>query len=245
MEMPDRQAALDPEIIERLRRVSTATLTSQLLRRGFRNTFIQGLVPTRPDLRLVGRAFTLRYVPTREDVGFQVAFDNETNVQRLAVESVVPGDVLVIDARGELGAAALGDILATRILRRGGAGIVTDGCLRDTPSYRELELPAYFRAPHASASSIAHHPVDMNVPIGCGGVLVVPGDVVVGDAEGVVVIPNALTGEVARDAAEQEQVEAFALERVQAGESIRDLYPLRDERRAEFEAWVARRSGAR
>jgi 5-oxopent-3-ene-1,2,5-tricarboxylate decarboxylase/2-hydroxyhepta-2,4-diene-1,7-dioate isomerase len=122
---------------------------------------------------------------------------------------------------------------------------VTDGCLRDTPSYRELELPAYFRAPHASASSIAHHPVDMNVPIGCGGVLIVPGDVVVGDAEGVVVIPNALTGEVARDAAEQEQVEAFALERVQAGESIRDLYPLRDERRAEFEAWVARRSGAR
>jgi regulator of RNase E activity RraA len=237
-----RVVELSPEAVEKLRRVSTATLTSQLLGRGFRNTFIAGLRPTRPDLRLVGYAFTLRYVPTREDVGYQVAFDNETNVQRLAVEAVGPGDVLVIDARGELGAASLGDILATRVRQRGGAGIVTDGCLRDSPGFAGIDLPAYYRAPHASASSILHHPVDLNVPIGCGGVLVVPGDVIVGDAEGVVVVPAKLAEAVAHDALEQELVEEFALERVRQGESIQGLYPLSDERRPELEAWRAERS---
>ena len=237
--MPDRPLELSVDADAKLRRVSTATLTSQLLKRGFRNTFVAGITPTRPDLRMVGYALTLRYVPAREDVGYRVAFDNETNVQRLAVESTGPGDVLVIDARGELGAASLGEILATRIARRGGAGIVTDGCLRDSPGFREIDLPAYFRAPHASVSSIVHHPVDMNVPIGCGGVLVMPGDVVVGDAEGVVVIPARLAEEVAHDAFEQELVEEFALERVRRGESIRNLYPLPEERRAEFAAWRA------
>ena len=239
--MSVRSVELSPGAVEKLKHVSTATVTSQLLKRGFRKTFIAGLAPTRPDLRMVGYAFTLRYVPAREDVGYQVAFDNETNVQRLAVESVGPGDVLVIDARGELDAASLGEILATRIARRGGAGIGTDGCLRDSPGFRAIEIPAYFRAPHASISSIVHHPVDMNVPIGCGGVLVLPGDVVVGDEEGVVVIPARLAEEVAHDALEQEIVEEFALERVRQGEPIRDLYPLPEERRAEFEAWRAQR----
>ncbi len=233
---------LSPEAASALGRVSTATLTSQLLRRGYRSTFLGGLRPTRPDLRLVGRAFTLRYVPAREDVGVRVDYDNETNVQRLAVESVGPGDVLVIDARGELGAATLGDILATRIRMRGAAGIVTDGCLRDTPGFARLDLPVYFRAAHASLSSIRHHPVDLNVPVGCAGVLVLPGDVLCGDAEGVVVIPAALAEEVALDAAEQELVEEFVLERVRAGEPVRGLYPLPEERRAEFEAWRAGRS---
>jgi len=233
-----RPIELSPETAETLRRVSTATLTSQLLRRGLRSTFIRGLVPTRPDLRLVGRAFTLRYVPAREDLAFQVDFDNEANVQRLAVESVGPGDVLVIDARGELGAASLGDILATRIARRGAAGVVTDGCLRDSPGFAAIDLPVYYRAPHASLSSIAHHPVDLNVPIGCGGVLVLPGDVLVGDAEGVLVIPAHLAEEVARGAAEQELVEEFAIERVREGASILGLYPLGEERRAEYEAWL-------
>ena len=239
-----REIELSADAHDALRRVSTATLTTQLLRRGYRSTFIPGLRPTRPDLRMVGYAFTLRYVPTREDVGFQVAFDNETNVQRLAVESVGQGDVLVIDARGELGGASLGDILATRIARRGAAGVVTDGCLRDTPGFRSLDLPVYFRAPHASASSIVHHPVDTNLPIGCGGVLVLPGDVVVGDAEGAVVIPAALADEVAHDAIEQELLEAFALERIDAGEAIGDLYPLAEARRSEFEEWLARRGGS-
>ncbi len=240
--MARRPVELTSQARTALRTVSTATLTTQLLRRGFRTTFVQGLLPTRPDLRLVGYAFTLRYAPAREDVAFQAVFDNETNLQRVAVESVGADDVLVIDARGELSAASLGDILATRIAQRGAAGIVTDGCLRDSPGFAEVELPVYYRAPHATASSVAHHPVDLNVPIGCGGVLVLPGDVVVGDAEGVVVIPAALAEEVARDAVEQELEEEFALGRVRAGESIRDLYPLSESRRSEFDAWRAGRA---
>lgn len=240
---PSRPVELTPAALAALRTVSCATLTAQLLRRGLRTTFIAGLRPTRPELRMAGYAFTLRYVPAREDVGIRVAFDNETNVQRLAVESVGPDDVLVIDGRGELGAATLGDILATRVAVRGAAGIVTDGCLRDSPGFQELDLPVYFRAPHASLSSIAHHPLETNVPIGCGGVLVLPGDLIVGDAEGVVVVPAQLAEEVALDALEQELVEEFAMERVRGGESIRDLYPLAETRRAEYEAWKAGRRG--
>lgn len=239
-------AQLSEDAAAGLARVSTATLTAQLLLRGFRNTFIRGLVPTRPDLRMVGRAFTLRYVPAREDVGVKgIRPDNETNLQRLAVEAVGPGEVLVIDARGEVGAAVLGDILATRVARRGAAGIVTDGSFRDSPGFATIDLPAYHRAPNAALSWLVHHPADVNVPVGCGGVLVLPGDVVVGDAEGVVVIPAQVAEEVAQAAAEQELAEEFALERVRAGEPIGDLYPLAESRVAEFEDWRRRREGER
>lgn len=237
---------LSPEAVAKLGRVSTATLTAQLLLRGFRTTFIRGLVATRPDLRMVGRAFTLRYVPAREDVGVKgIRPDNETNLQRRAVESVGPGEVLVIDARGELGAAVLGDILATRVARRGAAGIVTDGSFRDSPGFAAIDLPAYHRAPNAALSWLVHHPADVNVPIGCGGVLVLPGDVVVGDAEGVVVIPAQVAEDVAEAAAEQELVEEFALERVREGESIGDFYPLAESQRAAYEEWRRRREGER
>jgi regulator of RNase E activity RraA len=224
-----------------LRSVSTATLTSQLLLRGLRTTFLAGLRPTRPDLRLVGRAFTLRYVPSREDLGVRVDYDNATDLQRRAVETVGPGDVLVIDARGCIGAASFGHIIATRIATRGAAGLVTDGGLRDSPGFAELDLPAYFRAPHATTSSVLHHPAGINEPIACADVLVMPGDVIVGDAEGVVVVPAQLADEVAAGAVAQDEVEAFALERVRAGEPIADLYPLADARRPEFEAWRAGR----
>jgi regulator of RNase E activity RraA len=239
-------APLSSEAEAKLARVSVATLTAQLLLRGFRNTFIRGLVPTRPDLRMVGRAYTLRYVPAREDVAVPgIRPDNETNLQRRAVESVGPGEVLVIDARGDLSAAVLGDILATRIARRGGAGIVTDGSFRDSPGFAAIDLPAYQRAPNSTLSWVAHHPADVNVPIGCGGVLVLPGDVVVGDAEGVVVLPAQIAEEVAHAAAEQELAEEFALERVRDGEPIGDLYPLAESRQAAYEEWRRRREGER
>lgn len=228
---------LSPEAWTALRRVSTATLTSQLLNAGFRNVFLGGLVPLRPDLRLVGYAFTLRYVPAREDLDMQVDYDNATNVQRLAVEEIGPKEVLVIDARGEVRAASFGHIIATRIMRRGAAGLVTDGALRDTPRFRTLELPVYARAAHATTSSVAHHPVDMNVPIGCAGVQVCPGDVVVGDAEGVVVIPAHAAEDVARDAVRQDALEEFVLERVDGGASIRGVYPPDAATLAEYEAW--------
>ncbi len=237
MTQAPRPYLLSEEAKERLKQVSTATLTSQLLKRGFRNTFLFGLNPLRPDLRMVGYAFTLRYVPAREDMSMQVDYDNTTNVQRLAVEAIGPEEVLVIDARGDVRAASFGHIIATRIMQRGAAGLVTDGALRDTPAFRHLNLPAYIKAPHATTSSVAHHPVEMNVPIGCAGVLVMPGDVIVGDAEGVVAIPAAVAGEVAHAAYEQEVLEAFVLQKVEAGASIRGVYPPDENTLAEFERW--------
>jgi regulator of RNase E activity RraA len=194
-----------------------------------------GLRPTRPDLRLLGYAYTLRYVPLRED--FRAADTAELNAQKRAVESIGPDEVLVIDARREPGAGTIGDILAARALARGATGIVTDGGLRDSPALAALDLPTYYQAPHAAVLGLLHHPLETNVPIACGGTLVVPGDVLVGDAEGVLVIPAALAEEVARDALEQEHREAWALERVQGGESIRGIYPLSEARRPDYEHW--------
>lgn len=235
-----RAVMLSEEAKDALRRVSTATLTTQLRKRGIRNTFMQGLRPTRPDLRLLGYAYTLRYVPLREDVRDA---DKGPNAQRRAVEAIGPEEVLVIDARREPGAGTIGDILAARALARGATGIVTDGGLRDSPAFAELDIPTYYQAPHAAVLGELHYPLETNVPIACAGTLVMPGDVIVGDAEGVVVVPAALAEEVARDALEQEAEEAFALERVRAGESSLGLFPLSEERRPEFEEW--RRNAAR
>lgn len=234
--MPNTNNPITQDALNKLHTVSTATLTSQLIKRGFHNTFMAGLYPLRPDLRLVGYAFTLRYVPAREDM-VDTLYDNTKNIQRLAVEAVGEDDVLVIDARGDVRAATLGNILATRLKARGAAGLVTDGALRDTPGFKEIDLPAYIRAPHATTSFEVHHPVDINVPIGCGGVLVMPGDVIVGDGEGVVAIPAQVAEEVARDAYEQERLEEFIQEKIRQGASILGVYPPNDETRAEFALW--------
>jgi len=233
----DPRPRLPPETVAALRRVATATLSQQLLRRGIRNAFLTGLRPTRPDLRLFGYAHTLRYVPLREDV---VAADTaELNAQKAAVEAIGHDEVLVIEARGEPGAGTIGDILALRALRRGATGIVTDGGLRDTPAVSALELPVYCKSAHGAVLGTKHFPLAFGVPVACAGVLVMPGDVLVGDAEGVIVVPLALAEEVARDAVEQELREQFAFERVEAGERIHDLFPLAASRRAEYEAWRA------
>jgi 2-keto-4-pentenoate hydratase/2-oxohepta-3-ene-1,7-dioic acid hydratase in catechol pathway/regulator of RNase E activity RraA len=220
-----------------LAQVSTATLTVQLTRRGVQTTFLTGLGPTRPDLRMVGYARTLRYVAIRADV--RESMGGSEDAQKRLVESIAPGDVLIMEARGESGAGTIGDILAARVLARGGAGIVTDGGVRDTPGVTELDIPTYHRAANASSLWNAHIPLDIDVPITCAAVLVMPGDVIVGDAEGVVVLPFALAEEIARAALEVEDREAFALERVKAGESFRGLYPLSDERLPEYETWKA------
>lgn len=228
-----------------LRQVSTATLTMQLLKRGFRNTFLTGVVPVRPDLRLVGYAFTLRYVPMREDLDLSSDFDNTTNLQRIAVESVGPGDVLVIDARGDLQAATIGNILATRMMVRGAAGIVTDGAFRDWPAFRDIDLPTYARAAHATASPARHHPAEINGAIGCAGVTILPGDTIVGDAEGIVALPRAVAEVVALDALEQERLETFILSRVAGGSSILGVYPPDERTRAEYLRWRDTEGAAR
>jgi 2-keto-4-pentenoate hydratase/2-oxohepta-3-ene-1,7-dioic acid hydratase in catechol pathway/regulator of RNase E activity RraA len=237
---PSRPAALSDDAVAALRQVSTATLTVQLTRRGLETTFLSGLGPTRPDLRMVGYARTLRYVAIRADV--REAMKGSEDAQKRAVESVGAGDVLIMEARGETGAGTIGDILAARVLALGGAGIVTDGGVRDTPGVTDLDIPTYFRAANASSLWNAHIPLDVDVPITCAGVLVMPGDVIVGDAEGVVVLPFALAEEIAHAALEVEEREAFALERVKAGESFRGLYPLSEERRPDYENWKAKRS---
>lgn len=230
-----RPAVLSDGARAALHQVSTATLTAQLNHRGIQTTFLTGLASTRPDLRMVGYAHTLRYVAIRADV--RESLKGAEDAQKRAVESVSPGDVLVIEARGETGAGTIGDILAARVLARGGTGIVTDGGVRDTPGVAELAIPTYYRVANASSLWNAHIPLDIDVPVTCAGVLVVPGDVVVGDAEGVVILPAQLADEIARDALEVERRESFALERVKAGESFRGVYPLSAERREEYEQW--------
>lgn len=222
--MPQREP-LDETVAGQLRQVSTATITSQLLKRGLRNTFMTGLAPLDPTLRLVGVACTLRYIPMREDLDTAESLGNPEHPQRKGIEMIEPGEVFVIDARGDVRAGTIGNILVTRIRQRGGAGVVSDGCFRDVAGIRAVGLPCYSRGAHASANVTIHHAADIQVPIGCGGVLVMPGDVLVGDGDGVVVIPRHLAGEVAQDALEQERIEAFVLEKIQAGAGIRGVYP--------------------
>lgn len=228
---------------EALKKVSTATLTTVLFKRGLRNVFLQGvfLLTANRSMRMVGEAFTLRFIPAREDIDQLGAFEGRGHPQREAIEACPPGQVLVMDARRDAAAATGGDILMTRLMVRGAAGIVTDGGLRDSQTIEKLDLPVYCAARSAPLNLVRHHAVDMQVPIGCGGVAVYPGDVVVGDAEGVVVIPAKLAEDVAKEAEAQTQFEDWVEERVKEGRSIFGLYPPSPETKAEFEAWKKKR----
>ena len=228
---------LSADLVASFRSVSTATLSFQLLKRGYRDLVVRGVRTTRPDIRLVGRARTLRYVPTRADIE-QLEYDNRTNYQRLAIESIEPGEVLVVDARGDISAATLGHILATRLKKRGGSGIVTDGAIRDAPHFTSLELPVYCAASNPNTSLIAHHPASIDEPISCGGVLVLPGDVIVGDPEGVLIVPWAVAHEIADAAVQQDRLEEFVLSRIEAGFPLQDTYPPSEEILREYEIWT-------
>jgi regulator of RNase E activity RraA len=230
---------LDDITRERLRHVSTATLCTQLFKRGFRNVYLQGIARlTNPSGgNLVGPAFTMRSIPAREDLDQVSAFDNPDHPQRKAIESVPPGHVLVLDCRGEKRVASGGQILATRLMVRGAAGLVSDGPVRDSGQIAQMDFPVYCAGGSAPLNLLHHHALEQNVPIGCGGVAVYPGDVIVGDDEGVVVIPAHLAAEVALQAVEQEKMEAFILERVQKGAKLAGTYPPNEETKAAFAAW--------
>ncbi|MFE7114023.1 fumarylacetoacetate hydrolase family protein [Streptomyces sp. NPDC057654] len=219
-----------------LTQISVATLASQLRKRGYNGFFIDGARPTRPDLKLVGTARTLRYLPLREDLA--PAYSGGMNAQKRAVESVRPGEVLVMDARREADAGTLGDILALRAQRRGAAGIVTDGGLRDSAAVAALDIPVYSSSVHPAVLGRRHIPWDTDVPIACGNALVRPGDVLVGDADGVLVLPPHLLPELIADAQEQELQEEFIAERVAEGAAIEGLYPLGSNWQAEYERWL-------
>jgi regulator of RNase E activity RraA len=224
----------------RLMQVSTATLATALFKRGLRQQTIQDVRPLNPGLpNMVGEATTLRYIPAREDLNTIDVFKDRAHPQRKAVEECPPGAVLVIDSRKDARAASAGGILVGRLMKRGVAGIVTDGGFRDSPEIARYAMPAYHRRPSAPTNLTLHQAIDIDVPIGCGDAPVFPRDVVVGDAEGVIVIPAHLADEIAVEAVEMTAFEDFVQERVlEHGQSILGLYPPTDEAsRAAFAAW--------
>ncbi len=234
---------MNPNTRERLKGVSTATLCTALFKRGLRNQFIQDVRPLNADLpNMVGEAYTLRYIPAREDLNSIAVFQDRAHPQRKAIEECPPGAVLVIDSRKNPRAASAGGILVSRLMKRGVAGVVTDGGFRDSPEIAQLPFPAYHNRPSAPTNLTLHQALDINVPIGCGDVAVWPGDVIVGDREGVVVIPAAIADEIAAEAVEMTAFEDFVAEKVMEGRSILGLYPPTEEQnRTEFAAWRAAR----
>jgi regulator of RNase E activity RraA len=227
----------------KLRTVSVATLTTALFKRGLRNQFIQDVHPLNAGAgNMVGEAFTLRYIPAREDLNPITVFKDRAHPQRKAIEECPPGAVMVIDSRKDARAASAGSILVARLMKRGAAGIVTDGGFRDSSEIARLAIPAYHHRPASPTNLTVHQAIDIDVPIGCGDAPVFPGDVIVGDAEGVVVLPAHLADELADEAVEMTAFEDFVTDEVMKGRSILGLYPATDERTAgDFAAWRAAR----
>jgi regulator of RNase E activity RraA len=235
---------LTPSNRERLKQISIATLSTCLFRRGVRRVTPHGIVPVAANQpRMVGEAFTLRFVPMREDVEAQPPPKPAGAVHQRAFDECPAGFVLVMDARGETRGCCCGDLLIGRLQARGCAGVVTDGGFRDTPGIVELNFPAFQQRPAPAPSFGALQAVDMNVPIGCSDVAVYPGDVVVGDSEGIVVIPGGLTNDIAEEAWSQSQYDTFAAEQIAAGRGVVGLYPATAESRNEFERWRQANNG--
>lgn len=231
--------ALKAETREKLKRVSTPTLATALYKRGLRQQFIQDVHPLGPMKEsMVGEAFTLRYMPAREDLNPLTAFRDRGHPQRKAVEECPPGAVFVIDSRKDARAASAGGILITRLKVRGAAGVVTDGGFRDSAEIASLGFPAFHSRPSAPTNLTLHQAIEINGPIGCGDAPVFPGDVVVGDADGVIIIPADIADEIANETTEMTAFEDFVTEEVRGGRSILGLYPAtNDQTLTDFAAW--------
>lgn len=233
------QHTLSDATFAKLQHVSVATLATALFKRGLRNQVIQDVRPISGKGRnMVGPAFTLRYMPAREDRNTLAEFRNPRHPQRHAIETCPEGHVLVMDSRKDARAASAGDILITRLMIRGGAGVVTDGGFRDAMRIGELEIPAYHHRQSSPTNLTTNEAIDINVPIGCGDAPVFPGDIIVGDDDSVIVIPAHLADEVADEAHEMTAFEDFVSEQVWAGATIIGLYPAtQDETLKAFEKW--------
>lgn len=239
--MPELSASTRDALLK----VATSTLTGALHRRGLRNMFLQEVSPLRLEQpRMVGLAYTMRFIPSREDKNTPGKPGARRSVQPQAMEECPPGHVLVIDSRGDARAASAGDLYIGRLKARGCAGIVTDGGLRDSEGILKTGLPAYHRRPTSPPSPIVHYPIDLNLPIGCGGVAVYPGDVIVGDCDGVVVIPAEIADEVAEEALATTLYDEFAEAEVARGRPLAGLFPVvGDEAKRDFEIWKKQRAG--
>jgi regulator of RNase E activity RraA len=233
--------ALEAKIVEALSGVSTATLTTILLKKGLRNVWMRGTRPLRPDQpRLVGRAFTLRFIPAREDLATPASWSSPRST-RAAIEDMPEGCIAVVDAMGVTDAGIFGDILCARMKTRGVAALVTDGMVRDAAGVLGTGLPVWCQGVAAPPSVAGLTFVNWQEPIGCGGVAVFPDDVVVVDADGAVLIPAALLDEVVATAPDQEQLEAWIMQEVERGAALPGLYPPNEENRARYEASIRRR----
>ena len=231
---------MTPETKTILESTSTASIATLLYKRGLRNQFIQNVSRLgTAGRRMVGPVFTLRYIPAREDLNPIEVFRDPDHPQRRAVEEIPAGHVLVMDCRQDASAASAGSILMTRLEIRGCAGVVTDGGLRDADEIANLDMPSFCAKPSAPTNLTKHQALDLNVAIGCGGVAVFPGDIAVGDGDGVIIIPAELADEIAAEAKGMETYEAWVVEQVKSGASIIGLYPMNEETRARFEAWLA------
>jgi regulator of RNase E activity RraA len=231
---------LEPQVVETLRGVSTATLSTVLLKKGLRNVWMRGTRPLRPDQpRAVGRAFTLRFVPAREDLATPASWGSPIST-RAAIEDMPAGVIAVVDAMGVTDAGIFGDILCARMGKRAVAALVTDGVIRDVAGVLSTGLPVWCRGTAAPASVAGLTFVGWQQPIGCGGVAVHPNDVVVVDADGAVLVPQALLGEVLEAAVEQERQEAWIMSQVEAGVPLPGLYPPNEANKARYEEWKRR-----
>ena len=231
---------VSPEALDKLRQVSTSTLATQLYKRGFRQPQLMGLKALSNVVDgFVGEAYTMRFIPAREDVNPPDPYRSGNTLQWETIENVPPGHVVVVDSRGDVSAASGGDMLMTRAMVRGAAGFVTDGALRDGHVLADLPFATYARQVTITTRAAYHHVADVQVPIACGGVAVYPGDILVGDRDGVIVIPRAIAEEIAQPSLEQEQLEAYVQTLIKGGEPLWGNYPPGDELKAEYKASLA------
>jgi regulator of RNase E activity RraA len=229
---------LDLELCEKFRQVSLETIATQLFKRGLRQQFLVGVTSVKSSVdRFVGTAFTMRFIPAREDLDTLEGLHGDDNLQWAAVEQVGPGQVLMVDSCGSTQAATAGDMLVTRAMYRGAVAFVTDGAFRDGVVLRSLGIPTYARAITATTRLSRFHVADLQVPIGCAGVAVYPGDVIVGDVDGIIVVPRGLAEEIVEPALAQEKLEKYLHTRVHNGEALTGLYPPNASTLGEYEKW--------
>jgi len=228
--------SLDPQIVATLSTVSTATITTILLKKGLRNVWLRGPRPLRPDQpRLVGRAFTLRFIPAREDLATPESWSSPRST-RAAIEAMPPGCITVVDAMGITDAGIFGDILCARMQKRGVTALITDGVVRDLSGVLGTGLPVWCRGAAAPPSVAGLTFVNWQEPIGCGGVAVFPDDIIVADGDGAVVIPAALLNDVLTAGPEQERLESWIMDEVAKDLPLPGLYPPNAETKARYEA---------
>jgi regulator of RNase E activity RraA len=241
--MPDPASSIvvSAETLDKLSRASSGSLTTELFRRGLKQCFLVGLKPLNPRAaRFAGEAFTMRFIPTREDIDTYATltpYPNPDNLQWEAVETIGRGQVLVIDSRNDMSSASAGNVLLTRMMVKGCAGVVTDGGLRDGLEIAAMPFPAYARGVVASTRLSTHHAADLQVPISCANVAVYPGDIIVGDGDGITVVPRHMAADIAEACEKRDAFEGYLVQRIAAGEGLYGVYPPTDQIRADYAAW--------